>query len=497
MLTVGVLGPLEVRRDGRPLPVPSGKTTELLVRLALDAGQVVSAERLIEDLWGEAPAATARNTLQSKVSQLRRALAEPALVAGGHGGYTLALDPGGVDALRVAGLAADTAAARRDGDPAAALEAATEGLALFRGEVLADAGDGGWLHPHRARLEEIRLGLLEDQAAARVDLGAGGDRIAARGRWGGPAAGLGREPGRALADLEREILRQSAALDTAAAAGPPALVVGNLPTLATPLVGRVEDLAAIGRLLQGGRLVTLVGPAGVGKTRTALEAVGRLRPGGGVWLVRLEVADAATSIPRLVGEALRLTGGERTLLDRFAAADTVLVLDNCEHVIDGVVELATRLLDGAPPLRIVATSQAPLGVDGEAVHFLDPLPLPDSVTLFADRAARTRRRFPLDGDTAATVEAVCRSLDGLPLAIELAAARVKSLSAPGTPRRPAGPFTLLQDPTSRRPARRRALAAAIAWSYDQLFPDDQRGLWALSRFAGGAPVAAAERVVTA
>jgi DNA-binding SARP family transcriptional activator len=178
MLTVGVLGPLEVRRDGRPLPVPSGKTTELLARLALDAGQVVSAERLIEDLWGEAAAATGRNTLQSKVSQLRRALADPVLVAGGHGGYTLALDPGRVDAVRVAGLAADVAAARRDGDAAAALEAATEALALFRGEILADAGDGTWLYPHRTRLEEVRLGLLEDRAAARVDLGAGGDAIA-------------------------------------------------------------------------------------------------------------------------------------------------------------------------------------------------------------------------------------------------------------------------------------------------------------------------------
>jgi predicted ATPase/DNA-binding SARP family transcriptional activator len=533
MLTVGVLGPLEVRRDGRPVPVPSGRTTELLARLAVDAGQVVSAERLIEDLWGEAAPATGRNTLQSKVSQLRRALAEPALVAGGHGGYTLALDPAGVDALRVAGLAANAAAARRDGDPAAALEAATEGLALFRGEVLADAGDGEWLHPHRTRLEELRLGLLEDRAAARVDLGGGGDVIAElewlvdrhplrEGLWASLVTALyragrqadalaacrrvrrrladelGIEPGRALADLEREILRQSAALDPAAAVtGPPALVVGNLPTLATPLVGRAGDLAVIGRLLEGGRLVTLVGPAGVGKTRTALEAVGRLRPAGGVWLVRLEVADPATSIPRLVGEALRLTGGEQTLLDRVAAAETVLVLDNCEHVLDGVADLATRLLDGAPPLRILATSQAPLGVDGEAVHALEPLPLADSVTLFADRAARTRRRFTLDGDTAATVEAVCRSLDGLPLAIELAAARVKSLSVQEIARRLDDRFSLLQDPTSRRPERRRALAAAIAWSYDQLFPDDQRGLWALSCFAGGAPVAAAERVVTA
>ncbi|MFL6103698.1 MAG: BTAD domain-containing putative transcriptional regulator [Actinomycetes bacterium] len=457
MLTVGVLGPLEVRRDGRPLPVPSGKTTELLIRLALDAGQAVTAERLIEDLWGDDAAATARNTLQSKVSQLRRALDDPAIVGGGRGGYTLELDAGRVDALEVVGLAAAAAAARRAGDAAAALEAATEGLELFRGDVLADAGDGAWLHPHRSRLDEVRLGLLEDRAAARVDLGAGGEVIAElewllgqhplrEGLWASLITALyragrqadalaacrrvrrllidelGIEPGRSLRELERQVLQQSGGLDAAAAAlgtAAPALVVGNLPT--------------------------------------------PLRPGGGVWLVRLEVADATTSIWRLVTEALQLTGGEQTLLDRVAAAETMLVLDNCEHVLDGVADLATRLLDGAAPLRILATSQAPLGIDGEAVHALDPLPLPDSVTLFADRAARMRRQFALDDDTAATVEAVCRSLDGLPLAIELAAARVRSLSVQEITRRLDDRFTLLQDPTSRRPERRRVLAAAIAW----------------------------------
>jgi len=534
MLTVGVLGPLEVRRDGRPLTVPSGKTTEVLVRLALDAGRLVSAERLIEDLWGEAAAGTGRNTLQSKVSQLRRALEEPALVSSGRRGYTLELDPGDVDALRVAGLAADASAARRSGDPATAMEAATEALGLFRGEVLADAGDGEWLQPHRTRLDEVRLGLLEDRAAARVDLGGGGDVIAElewllgehplrEGLWSSLITALyragrqadalaanrrvrqllvdelGIEPGKALRELERQILQQSTALDAAATApgtAAAALVVGNLPALSTPLVGRGDDLAAVGRLVDGGRLVTLVGPAGVGKTRTAIEAVRSLDPGGGVWLVRLDAADASTSIWQLVTETLQLTGGEQTLLDRFAGVETVLVLDNCEHVLDGVAELVTRLLDGAPPLRVVATSQAPLGLDGEAVYALEPLPLPDSVTLFADRATRMRRRFALDDDTAATVEAVCRSLDGLPLAIELAAARVRSLSVQEIARRLDDRFALLQDPASRRPERRRALAAAIGWSYDLLFPDDQRGLWALSCFTGGAPLAAAEQVLT-
>ncbi|WP_432833130.1 BTAD domain-containing putative transcriptional regulator [Dactylosporangium sp. CA-092794] len=529
MLTVAVLGPVEVRRDGVLLALPSGKTTEVLVRLALDAGRPVRAERIIDDLWGGA--ATARNTLQSKVSQLRRALGDPALIAGGGAGYTLRVDPGRVDALRVAGLAAAAADARRTGDPAAALDLAVEGLALFRGEVLLDAGDGDWLHAHRTRLEEVRLGLLEDRFAARVDAGASGDVIGElealvrqyplrEGLWHSLitalyragrqaealaagarvrealAADLGIDPGPALRALEGQILRQSPALGAERATGP-APRVGNLPALSSPLVGRAGELADLDRLVRERRLVTLVGPAGVGKTRLAIELARRLDVPGGVWLVRLDAADVTTSLPQAVAEALHLAGGEPALLERLAAAETVLVLDNCEHVVDAAADLAGRLLDASARLRVLATSQLALALDGEAVYPLEPFPLADSVALFAARAAQIRRQFVLDAGTAATVEALCRSLDGLPLAIELAAARVRSLSVREIARRLDDRFTLLRDPTSRRPARRRALAAAIGWSYDLLFPDDQRGLWALSCFAGGAPLAAAEHVLGA
>src|SRR4029453_17520534 len=147
--------------------------------------------------------------------------------------------------------------------------------------------------------------------------------------------------------------------------------------------GGAAHLAAVGRLLDGDRLVTLAGPAGVGKTRTAIEAVRALRPAGGVWLIRLEAADPTTSLGRLVAEAMQLPGGEQALPDRLAGTETVLVLDNCEHVLDSAAELATRLLDQAPPLRVLATSQAPLGLDGEATYVLEPLPLADSVALFS------------------------------------------------------------------------------------------------------------------
>ncbi|MDQ1717900.1 MAG: hypothetical protein QOE89_1853, partial [Pseudonocardiales bacterium] len=177
MLTVAVLGPVEISRDGERISVPSGKTTEVLVRLALDAGTLVRAEKMIDELWAAAAASTVKNTLQSKVSQLRRALGEPGVITSSHSGYTLNIDPGCVDALRVAGVAASAAALRHRGQASAALELATEGLSLFRGEVLLDAGEGDWLQPHRARLDEARVGLFEDQLAARVELGAGGEVI--------------------------------------------------------------------------------------------------------------------------------------------------------------------------------------------------------------------------------------------------------------------------------------------------------------------------------
>ena len=529
MLTVAVLGPVEVHRDGVRLPVPSGKTTEVLVRLALDAGRPVRADRLIDDLWGERRR-HGPNTLQSKVSQLRRALDDPDLITSGNGGYTLHVDESGVDALQVLALAASSSAARRSGDAAAAVDIAGEGLALFRGEVLLDAGDGEWLDAHRVRLAEVRLGLVEDLLAARVDLGAGGEVIGEleglvdrhplrEGLWvslitalyrtGRQADALaaylrvrtalvdelGVEPGPELRDLETQILRHSPTLNAGRTAAP--LTVGNLPALSSPLVGRADEVDACLRLMGERRLVTLVGPAGVGKTRTAIEVARRLDAPDGVWLIRLDAAAASASIPRMVAETLHLAGGEQLLFDRLAGTATVLVLDNCEHVVDAVADLTARLLDATTDLRILATSQLPLGLDGETVHPLDPLPIADSVALFTARATALRGRFALDDETAATVESVCRALDGLPLAIELAAARIRSLSVREIARRLDDRFALLRDPTSRRPERRRALAAAIGWSYELLFPDDQRGLWALSCFAGGAPLAAAEHVLGA
>jgi len=531
MLTVAVLGPVEVHRDGAPIAVPTGKSTEVLIRLAMAAGQLVPADRLIADLWSGAATDFNKNTLQSKVSQLRRALGEAGMISSGHGGYRLGIDPSCVDALQVVELAATTHELRQSGQAAAAVEAASRGLALFRGPVLLDAGEGEWLQPHLAQLENIRVGLVEDQLAAKVQLGTGGDVIGqleamvaqyplreALWYWlitalyrGGRQADalaayarvrkilideLGIEPGKELQELESQVLQHTLEIGSPQDRGMiVATATGNLPRAATPLIGRDADLAAVGRQVDDSRLVTLVGSPGVGKTRLAIEVARQANAAGGSWLIRLDAIDARAAMSQVVAETLKLPG-EQALVERVASTPTLLVFDNCEHVIDAAADVIDRLLDATAGLRVLATSQLPLGVDGEMVYPVEPLSEADSVLLFTSRATEIRPRWLPDADGADSIASLCQSLDGLPLAIELAAARVKSLSVQEISRRLENRFDILQDPTSRRPERRRALAAAIGWSYDLLFPDDQRGLWGMSCFAGGASLAAIEHVLT-
>ncbi len=523
MLTVGVLGAVQAQRDGAGLDLPAGRSAELLARLALAPDGRARTDALLEDLWSEP---TSRNTLQAKVSQLRRALGDRDALLGSPDGYRLVVDE--VDAARAATLAAEAAAAREAGDIATALDRARDGLALYRGEILADAGP--WAEPHRARLEELRLGLLEDVMAARVDLGGGGELVPElealveehplrEGLWvslvtalyrGGRQADalaayrrvrrlldeeLGIEPGPALQALERRVLQQDELLG-----GSPVRAVatpGNLPTPGPTLVGRDAEVVGVARALTESRLVTLVGPAGVGKTRLALEVARGLAAPGGVWLVRLDAVPAGGSVEQAVAETLHVPSGTGALVARLAGAGTVLVLDNCEHVAPATATLARSLLDAAPSLRVLATSQVAFGLDEERPYAVEPLSREESVELFAQRARAMRPSFALAGPEAAAVEEVCATLDGLPLAIELAASRVRSLSARDIVRRLDDRFALLQDPSSQRPERRRALAGAIAWSYDLLFPDDQRGLWALSCFSGGASYDAVEQVLAA
>ena len=536
---IALLGPLEVKRDGQRVDVPSGKASELLVRLSLEAGELVRTDRLIDDLWAPRAANTRRNTLQSKVAMLRRALGYPSVITSRGGGYTLDIEPFEVDALAVMGNAAAASHLLDAGDDRGAADLCASTLELYRGEVLQAAGDGDWVHPHRARLEEARLKLVEVGFSARLRLGDVGnligeleaavaaypfqeglwqllittlyragrqaDALAAYQRVRNQLADeLGLDPGPQLQQLERSILTQDASLGLPVSTGGPTesdLPTGNLPSMSADLVGRETEVAALTDLLATERLVEIVGPGGIGKTAVAI-AVGRnLSAVGdsgtnGIWLARLETATTSNEVLDTLIAALNVPGGEPALYERLRGTAALVILDNCEHVLDAAAALAVRLLDASPALRILCTSQVPLDVDGEVVFELAPLELSEAVALFTRRATAQRLMHTSSTDVDAVLD-LCRSLDGLPLAIELAAARTKTLSIEEISWRLEDRFHLLSDPTSRRPERRRSLKSTIRWSYELLFPDDQRGLWALATFAGGAPLSAVESVLQA
>ena len=535
MISIAVLGPVEVRREGQLIAVPAGKTSELLVRLALDAGSPVRTDRLVEDLWGDDSVRTNRNTLQSKIAKLRRALGDPPVVIGGDGGYTLTVDPIDVDAVSVLRHTTEATTLLSNGDHHGANELCAATLQMFRGDLLISAGDGQWASPHRARLDAARVQLIETGCSARMNLGDTTDVIGdlevavtsypyqeslwvllitalyQAGRQADAletyhrvrhllADELGLDPGPQLQQIERQILIHDAAIEPVRLETNQLPAVGNLPSLSAELVGRDTEVSALCELLVRNRLVEIVGPGGIGKTAIAIatgRTMGISAPGrGGVWLARLETAVTANDVIDTLIAAVNVTGGEAALIERLKIGETLVVLDNCEHVVGAAADLAVRLLDAAPGLRMLCTSQVPLGIDGETVFELLPLALDDAVELFTRRAAAQRKSQRL-GENHEAVFELCRSLDGLPLAIELAAARTKTLSIEEITRRLDDRFNVLSDPTSRRPERRRALKATIRWSYELLFPDDQRGLWALATFAGGAPLAAVESVLEA
>ncbi|MFT3835100.1 MAG: BTAD domain-containing putative transcriptional regulator [Micropruina sp.] len=524
MLTVGVLGAVEVRRDGLAVALPAGKTTELLARLALDAGHPVRVDVLIDDLWG---VPTGRNTLQAKVSQLRRSLAEPGVVRALDGAYLLDLEPDAVDAERAVRLADAAERAQLAGDAATALDLSREGVVLFRGDLLPLAGS--WAAVHRTRLDETRWSLIETMVAARVDLGAGAELVAElegliaqqplrEGLWRALitvlyrsgrqsdalaayrrirerlAGELGLEPGPQLRRLELDVLRHHPRL------GEPRLETarpGNVVRPPQPLVGRDRELASADEAMEQSSLVTLIGPAGVGKTRLATEIAARSTVPGGAWLIRLESLDDSSDLLQAIAHTLRVPSDPDAVRDRLTGADTLLVLDNCEHLIAQAAATVDRLLGEVPRLSLLATSQVPLGLDAEQVLVLPTLAPAESRRLFEQRARRHRRGFTVEARHEQLLADVCARLDHLPLAIELAAARVRSLPVDEIARRLDNRFALLRDPGSHQPPRRRALEAAIAWSYELLFPDERRGLWALSCFAGGATLSALEAVLAA
>ncbi|HYB18031.1 MAG TPA: BTAD domain-containing putative transcriptional regulator [Streptosporangiaceae bacterium] len=575
-LRIGLLGPLQVRDGaGRTIGVGGRQLRVVLILLALDAGRVVSSGALAEQIWPDEPPGNPGNALQTLVSRLRAELRRAGLddVIESHpAGYRLVVPPDAVDAVAFEALAVRGRQALARGDAEEAARVLRSALASWRGQPLADATGCDFADAAAARLTELHASVLADRIEADLALGEGaslvgelralvsGDPLAERprallmralyaaGRQAEAlevyhearellASRLGVDPSAQLEQVYLRILRgEEAAAAVATGTARPGdhsfdteravvsaqstPVAPRVPNTPTSFVGRDAEVSRVLKNLDSARLVTLTGPGGVGKTRLAAEATGRLP--GGAWLVELapvtDPADVAYAVLDTLGIRERVIARRAgdpgaSPLDRLATAladrDDLVILDNCEHVIEAAAALAGRVLAACPRVRIVATSRQPLRIDGETLCPVPPLSVPPppaqphaegpyesyaSVRLLRDRAVAVRPDFELDPGNAAAVARICRALDGMPLAIELAAVWLRTLTPAQLAERLHDRFALLTGGSRTALPRHRTLRAVVDWSWDLLAPAEQVLARRLAVFPAGATLAMAEQV---
>ncbi len=541
--------------------MPGARLRGLLIALALEPGHAVPKATLIDWIWGEQPPSDAANALHRLVSRLRKALPE-GMVEGQTDGYRLRVEPDAVDAVRFERLVAQ---ARNDEGPQG-VRRLREALALWRGAAMQDVGlqDSAAFDVVVTRLEGLRLTAMEDRFDAEISLGHGAelvteltDSVAAHPVRERLVAALmralvttGRDTEALLVyERARETLADELGVDPAPelSALHIALLRGelgrrednrktNLRAELTSFVGKDADVAAVGELIAEHRLTTLIGPGGSGKTRLATETARTLLGDlpDGAWLVELAAIGAdgdtgggrtgdgpegqgsgnniaqATLAALKLRDALLGEAPDAEPTDRVIAAvrerAMVLVLDNCEHVIESAAAFAHRALGECRQLRILATSREPLGITGEALWPVAPLALPaehadpgeiasaPAILLLLDRARAVRKDLTTDAHTLSTLARVCRALDGMPLAIELAAARLRTMSLDQLAHRLDDRFRLLTGGSRAALPRHRTLRAVVDWSWELLTDAERVVLRRLSVFSGGASLEAAERV---
>ncbi len=549
VLEVGLLGPLRVRHDGVRVDIRGVRERAVLSALALRAPRCVGSDDLVEAAWGEDVGADPANKLQVTVSRLRRQLggARAAVMTCGSG-YALAVDPAHVDA---AAFEQAMSAVARIGTGPRSLQLLTDALALWAGAALEDVETEGWLTSASVRLDDLRLTAIEERNDSLLETGSGrelipelealivehplreglrGQLMKALHQAGRRAEALqlyedsrrlladrlGVDPSSPLRDLHTAILRGDPSLEAPIRHH----LEVRLPVRLTSFIGREDELRELGGLVASQRLVTVVGPGGVGKTSLAVEAArrhARHHPTA-VWFVdfapvrdpeRLQAAIMTALGIRTDGPGATDVAPVDAIVAFLRERQTLLVLDNCEQVAEPVARLVDSLLRSCLDLSLLATSRAVLGVDGEVVWGTPPLQLPgaedlptregeaplgDAVALFLDRARTADARFVLDPADRRHVEDICRRLDGLPLGIELAAARVRALSVEEVAARLGDRFRLLDGGARTAVPRQQTLRAAIDWSYELLSGEEAELFQRLAVFVSPWRMADAETV---
>ncbi|MBV8989316.1 MAG: hypothetical protein JO372_12230 [Solirubrobacterales bacterium] len=491
----------------------------------------MAVEELIEALWEEKLPAMPRNALQHHVARLRSAVGPEWIVASPQG---YALKDAGVDALRFEELLSRARVALREADAQRGAELISLALELWRGPALQGLTDTSWLRAEAQRLEALRVDALEEQFEAALALGENreivpglrtaleespfrerlwGQLMLALYRSGRQADALetfhearrvlgqelGLEPGPQLRRVQEAILAQDPAIA-------PVPVVprrrGNLPAPSTSFIDREQDLAQLVGLVREHRLVTLVGPPGVGKTRLALEALraSESESRDGAWLVELARAGGGADVARLLAQAFEARGADplARALARLRDADAIVLFDACEHALAEAARVVAIVLADCPQVRVLATSREVLHLAGEVRVTVGPLPLADSwstngagspaVQLFAARARAARPRFELTAETAPLAAEVALRADGLPLAIELAAARLNVLGLAELLAVVDRRLALLRDRLPSDPIRT-ALQELVDWSYELLHVDEKTLLHQIAVHRGGASLA--------
>ena len=447
-MEVKFFGEFEAVESGVPVPVRGAKQRTVLALLALHRGNPVSADRLIDALWGDGQVANPVNALQAQIGQLRRTLGATAIVTS-DAGYALDIGPDDVDAVRFEQLVAKGQRLLEEGETALASTALGEALRLRRGEPLTEFAYAGFADAERAHLADLTLVAIETRAEADLVLGRHGELVGelealcrehplrerlwellmlALYRAGRQAEALrayteardrlvhelGIDPGPALRELEARILAQDPSLAAAGPAGleavPTPMATGNLRERLSSFVGRTAELQELSEAVRSSRLVTLIGPGGVGKTRLAVELAATLRQEhrDGAWLVEFANVTEPDGVAPAVAGALGVAAAGligppspdstvELIVRDLAGRSLLVVFDNCEHVIDQTAALAETLVGTVPGLRLIATSREPLGVPGEVLVSVGPLGLPAAVVLFVDRARAVRPGFTADG----------------------------------------------------------------------------------------------------